>query len=132
MLRPEPISPVPEETTRVARAAFRKGNFYMRMRDELGALYTDADFTTLFPGHGRPAETPWRLALVTVMQYVEGLSDQQTADAVRARIDWKYSCATRGRIMRVGSGRTPPQVSVPDLSPILACVAGNGGVRSRG
>jgi len=91
MLRPEPISPVPEETTRVARAAFRKGNFYMRMRDELGALYTDADFTTLFPGHGRPAETPWRLALVTVMQYVEGLSDQQTADAVRARIDWKYS-----------------------------------------
>ena len=91
MLRPEPISPVPEETARVARAAFRKGNLYMRMRDELGALYTDEDFTTLFPGHGRPAETPWRLALVTVMQYVERLSDQQAADAVRARIDWKYS-----------------------------------------
>jgi transposase len=91
MLRPQPITPVPDETARVARAAFRKGNLYMRMRDELGTLYTDDAFAALFPSRGRPAEAPWRLALVTVMQYVEGLSDQQAADAVRARIDWKYS-----------------------------------------
>lgn len=91
MLRPEPISPVPAETARVAQAAFRKGNLYIRMRDELGTLYTDEAFATVFSSHGRPAEAPWRLALVTVMQYVEGLSDRQTAEAVRARIDWKYA-----------------------------------------
>jgi hypothetical protein len=31
-----------------------------------------------------------RLALVTVMQFRENLSDRQAAEAVRARIDWKY------------------------------------------
>ncbi len=34
---------------------------------------------------------PWRLALVTIMQFAEGLSDRQAADAVRARIDCKYA-----------------------------------------
>lgn len=38
-----------------------------------------------------PAEAPWRLALVTVMQFAEGLSDRQAADAVRSRIDFKYA-----------------------------------------
>lgn len=64
---------------------------YIHLRDELGALFTDADFTALFPTRGRPAEAPWRLAMVTVMQYVEGLSDRAAADAVRSRIDWKYA-----------------------------------------
>jgi transposase len=45
----------------------------------------------LFAVRGRPAETPWRLALVTVMQFAEGLSDRQAVEAVRARIDWKYA-----------------------------------------
>src|SRR5438034_2875906 len=89
-MRPQEISPVPEETTRVARAANPKGNVYMRMRDELGSIYEDQMFTALFPRRGQPAEAPWRLALVTVMQYMEGLSDRQAAEAVRARIDWKY------------------------------------------
>jgi transposase len=44
----------------------------------------------LFPRRGQPAEAPGRLALVTVLQFVEGLSDRQAADAVRGRIDWKY------------------------------------------
>ena len=90
-LQPEPVGPVPEETARVARAAFPKGTRYMRMRDVLGAIYADADFAALFPARGRPAAAPWRLALVTVMQFAEGLSDRQAAEAVRARIDWKYA-----------------------------------------
>jgi transposase len=60
------------------------------MRDVLGTIYTDTDFAELFPKEGQPAEAPWRLALVTVLQFVENLSDQQAADAVRGRIDWKY------------------------------------------
>lgn len=90
-LHPHAVPPVPEETARVARAAFRKGNLFMRMRDEFGAIYTDDAFAALFPSRGQSAEAPWRLALVTVMQYVEGLSDVQAADAVRGHIDWKYA-----------------------------------------
>lgn len=86
-----PIDPIPDQTARVARAAFPKGNPYMRMRDEFGTFYQDAAFASLFPSRGQPAESPWRLALVLVLQYAENLSDRQAADAVRSRIDWKYA-----------------------------------------
>ncbi len=85
------IEPVPAETARIARAAFPKGNLYISMRDELGTLFEDADFATLYPKRGQPAFAPWRLALITVMQFLENLSDRQSADAVRSRIDWKYA-----------------------------------------
>ena len=90
-LQPEEISPVPEETRRVARAAFPKGNVYLRLRDEIGPLFDDAMFAALFPARGQPAAQPWRLALMTVMQFMEGLSDRQCVEAVRGRIDWKYA-----------------------------------------
>lgn len=85
------IEPVPEETIRVARAAFPKGNLYLSMRDELGVLFEDTDFIGLFSNRGQPAFPPWRLALITVMQFLENLSDRQAAEAVRSRIDWKYA-----------------------------------------
>ena len=72
--------PVPEETARVARTAFPRGNRYLRMRDELETIYVDETFTALFPRRGQPAESPWRLALVTVFQFAEGLSDREAAD----------------------------------------------------
>ena len=90
-LHSTPPNPVPEETARVARAAFPNGNTYMRMRDRFGALFSDDTFAALFPTRGQPAEAPARLALVTIMQFAEGLSDCQAAMAVRARIDWKYA-----------------------------------------
>ncbi len=90
-LHPQPIPAIPEETARLAHAVLPEGNVYMQMRDELGTLYQDQDFLDLFPTHGQPAQEPWRLALVTVMQYAEGLTDRQAADAVRTRIDWKYA-----------------------------------------
>jgi transposase len=89
-LQPQEIPPVPEETRRVAQAAFPRGNGYMRLRDELGTVYDDQLFAPLFPARGQPAASPWRLALATVMPFAEGLSDRQAADAVRSRIDWKY------------------------------------------
>jgi hypothetical protein len=85
------LGPIPSETARVARAAFPQGNVYLRMRDEVGVLYADQTFAPLFSTRGRPAEAPWRLALVSVPQYVEGLSDRQAAEAIRGRIDWKYA-----------------------------------------
>jgi transposase len=64
--------------------------FSKRMADQLGLIYQDSKFAALFPARGQPAEAPARLALITVLQFVEGLSDRQAADAVRGRIDWKY------------------------------------------
>jgi transposase len=90
-LRLQPIPPVPEDTSRIARAAFPDGNPYLALRDELGTVFTDEDFAALYPRRGQPAVAPWRLALVTVLQFVENLSDRQAADAVRARLDWKYA-----------------------------------------
>jgi len=83
--------PIPEETARVARAAFPDGNLYLRMREALDVIYADEDFADLFPTRGQPAEAPWRLALVTIFQFAEHLSDRGAADAVRGRIDWKYA-----------------------------------------
>jgi transposase len=90
-LQAEDEYPIPKETRRIARAAFPKGTLCMRLADRLGTLYQDQQFAALFPPRGQPALSPARLALATVLQFTEGLSDRQTADAVRGRIDWKYA-----------------------------------------
>src|SRR6266487_3216612 len=89
-LRREEIGAVPEETVRVAKASFPKGNRYMRLRDELGTIFNDSEFADLFAQQGQPAEAPWRLGLVCIVQYIEELTDRQAANAVRARMDLKY------------------------------------------
>ena len=89
-LRPQSLEPVPEDTARVARAAFPKGNPYLTLCDQLGMIFQDEDFMALFPVCGQPGLPPWRLALVTILQFRETLADRQAAEAVRARIDWKY------------------------------------------
>ena len=90
-LQPQAVYLVPEETIRVARAAFPRGNVYIHMRDRLGMIYDDQTFASLFPIQGQPAASPFRLALTTIMQFAENLSDLQAADAVRSRLDWKYA-----------------------------------------
>jgi transposase len=91
-LRPETLPPIPDVTAAAVRAAFPKGNLYVDLRTEFGTLYEDQLFADLYPPEGRPVEVPpWRLALVMVMQYIEGLTDRQAADAVRRCIDWKYA-----------------------------------------
>ena len=89
-LKPQPEPLVPADTLRVAKAVFAKGNPYVTLHDELGPIFEDADFTELFSKVGQSALPPWRLALVTIMQFRENLSDRQAAEAVRSRIDWKY------------------------------------------
>ena len=82
---------IPEETIRVAQAAFPKGNVYLTMRNKLGPLFSDEDFASLFAWQGQEGISPGLLAMVTLMQFMEGLSDRQAAEAVRSRIDWKYA-----------------------------------------
>ncbi len=76
-LKSLPIPPIPEEIARVAHVVFPRGNVFIQLRDTLGAIYTDKAFADLFPSHGQPALAPWRLALVTVFQFMEGLTDRQ-------------------------------------------------------
>src|SRR5215471_13526772 len=90
-LQPQPAYVIPDETRRIARAVFPKGALCLRLVEALGQLYLDEQFAALFPTRGQPAASPARLALVVVLQYVEGLSDRQAVDAVRGRIDWKYA-----------------------------------------
>jgi len=86
-----PLEAIPELTSQIAHTSFPKGTLAMHLRDALGSIYQDADFADLFPKRGRAAEAPWRLALVTVFQALENLSDRQAAEMVRGRLDWKYA-----------------------------------------
>src|SRR5258708_40160048 len=90
-LHAKPRDPIPELTSRMAHASFPKGTLAMDLRDALGSIYEGADFAHLFPRRGRGAEAPWRLALATVLQAVENLSDRQAVQIVRGRLDWKYA-----------------------------------------
>ena len=96
--RPEVSPAIPEETVRAARASFPKGSRYTRLRDELGAVFDDARFAGLFPVRGRPAEASWRLALVTLFQFAEGLPDRQAAGRSAAgstgSMPWRCPCPT--------------------------------------
>jgi transposase len=90
-LRPVPWPEVPELTARVARQAFPKGSLPMRFRDELGPVFQDSDFIGTFGVRGRPGIAPSLLMLVTVLQFVERLTDRQAVAAVAGRIDWEYA-----------------------------------------
>lgn len=82
--------PIPDDTRRVAQAAFPKGNLYVQLRERFGMVFHNQQFAHLFAPSGKPALAPARLALVLCLQFIEDLSDQQAADAVRDRISWKY------------------------------------------
>jgi len=90
-LPPSQSDTIPEETARLARAINPKGTLYMQIRDQLGEIYQNKSFASLFSTRGQPAEAPWRLALVCIFQFLEGLTDRQAAEAVQQRIDWKYT-----------------------------------------
>ena len=90
-LRREDHQPIPQKTVKTARAACPKGNPAMLIRDRLDVLFEDEEFSGLFPADGRPGLSPGQLALVSVLQFAENLSDRAAAQAVRTRIDWKYA-----------------------------------------
>jgi transposase len=89
-MRPRALPEVPAQTVAVARAAFRNGSLAIRVRDELGEVFSDGAFVDAFGIRGKPGIAPGQLAMVTVLQFAENLTDRQAADAVRGRIDWKY------------------------------------------
>ena len=87
----------------------------------LGCVYQDKQFEGLFSKRGQPAEAPGRLALATVLQFTEGCSDRQAADAVRGRIDWKYALGLE--LADAGFDHTVLGVNPTLLSPGAICSA---------
>ncbi|GAC1392059.1 MAG: hypothetical protein NVSMB38_14320 [Ktedonobacteraceae bacterium] len=85
------IGSIPPETVRLAQAACPKATLAMRLREALGELSQDEQLVALSPVEGQPGYAPWRLAVVTVLQYTEHLTDRQAANAGRERLDWKYA-----------------------------------------
>ena len=83
----KPLPSVLDDIVHVARAAFRRGHPYVLLRDKLGAVFADADSADLYPKLRQPAYAPWHLGLVTLIQFREGMSDRQAAEAVGSRID---------------------------------------------
>jgi transposase len=92
-MKPHGLEPIPEETRRLVHRLSPEGTLVTQLRDALGPIYSDEQFAHLFPKRGRPAEAPWRLALVTVLQAIEGLTDRQAAASMRTRVDWLYALA---------------------------------------
>lgn len=92
-LKPQGLEPLPEETRLLVQRLCPKGTLVTQLRDTLGPIYSDDPFAQLYATGGRPAVAPWRLARVTVLQALEGLTDRQAAEAVRTRIDWVYALA---------------------------------------
>jgi transposase len=120
-MQPRPWPDVPADTARVARAAFRKGTLAIRARDQLGAWCDDGAFCGAYGVRGAPGISPAQLAMVTVLQFTENLTDRQAADAVRGRLDWKYCLGLaledegfdfsvlsefRSRLVAAGAGRS--------------------------
>src|SRR6201997_3596010 len=62
----------------------------VEIRDRLGQWLADEEFAAAFGIRGKPGWSPSRLALVTVWQRAEKLTDRLAAEAVRTRLDWKY------------------------------------------
>jgi transposase len=92
-LHADPLPEIPVRTAELVRTVLPKGNTITQLRDCFGAVYHDDQFRALYPTRGQPAYAPWRLALVTVFQFLEHLSDRQAAEHVRTRLDWKFALA---------------------------------------
>ena len=89
-MQPQPWPEVPAGTARIVKKAFRKGSLPIRVRDELGPWFDDERFAAAYGVRGAPGISPAQLAMVTVLQFTENLTDRQAADAVRGHLDWKY------------------------------------------
>ena len=86
--------PEPDPQIEAAIAAKYRGRrprpLAVQVRDRLGQWLEDEQFAAAFGIRGRPGWSPSRLALVTVLQRAEDLTDRLAAEAVRTRIDWQY------------------------------------------
>jgi hypothetical protein len=92
---PEPDPQIAAAVAAVYGARKTERPLAVLIRDRLGQWLADEQFAAAFGIRGKPGWSPSRLALVTVLQEAENLTDRLAADAVWARIDWKYLLGLR-------------------------------------
>ncbi len=126
-----PFPPIPTDTARAAETAFGKGNLYLLIGDQVDPFLADIDLDCFYDLHDQTVVSPPLLALVTIFQFVEDLSDYQAAEAIRLRTDWKYAlhlplvypglnppvlCDFRRRLIRCETGKAKLQQLVMRLN----------------
>ena len=135
-----PLTPFQTKHAASPVPPFPKGNPYLTLRDQLGTIFQDDHFADLYSDTGQPGLSPWRLAWVTILQFRESLSDRQAAEAVRARIDWKYllgldltDCGFDFSVLSEFRGRLlAGSTSARLLDRLLACCQAQGLLKARG
>jgi hypothetical protein len=105
------------------------------VRDQLGEWLSGEQFAGACGVRGKPGWPPSRLALVTIFQKAENLTDRQVAEAVRTRIDWKY--ALGHDLLEAVAGEGDPDLAagghIPQRHLVIAAAAGQGlAVRAEG
>jgi hypothetical protein len=91
-IHPQAIGSIPEETVRVARAVFPRGNIYLTMRDQLGTLYEDQDFAASFPNEDglrkRPSSSPWFVSSNSLKGSLIGKQQRLFAAELIGNMSW--------------------------------------------
>ena len=119
-VQPQPWPPPAPEIVAAVAAMYqgrRERPLPVMVRDQIGEWLSDEQFAGAYGKRGKPAWPPGRLALVTIFQMAEDLTDRQAAEAVRTRIDWKYA---------LGLDLPDPGFDDSILSEFRARVAGGG------
>lgn len=91
MLKPKLLPPIPDETKRLGEALYAPENIYRQIGDVFADAIRDEQFAEMYSTLGQPALSPAVLSLVSILQFLEHLSDRQTIVMLRSRIDWKYA-----------------------------------------
>jgi transposase len=85
------LSPLPEYTRQAALSIFQPENAYLHLGDHIDQILERFDPWRFYPTGILSKDAVYRLALITIFQQMEGLSDRRAADAIFSRLDWKYA-----------------------------------------
>ncbi len=87
----KPVPSIPKETARAANAIFGRSNFYIVIGEHLDIILEGIQLQGLSERECRSRREGAIWALITLFQFIEGLTDVQAVDAVRTRLDWKFA-----------------------------------------
>ena len=77
----------------VAGHLLKLGSVFAFLAEHRGELFADEMFSDLFPsGRDRPSVPADVMAAVITLQWLQGLSDSETVDAVTFDLRWKAAC----------------------------------------
>ena len=85
-----------DDVARFCDEALAQTSIYSFLRRERDQLFCDEAFSDLFTGHGRRSVPPSVIAVVMVLQRLEGLSDREAVDRYCFDNRWRYAAGVGG------------------------------------